>query len=64
MRHPPADVQPLDSLEGLVGMEEQCSFLIRDGAPACAQGMIDVFNRIGDKERARKWAAIRAAYGE
>ncbi len=30
-------------------MEEQWSFLIPDGAPASAQGMVDVFSRIGDE---------------
>lgn len=59
MRRPPPDVQPLDGLAGLEAMEDQCSFLLDDGAPACTQGMVDVFARIGDEERARKWAEIR-----
>jgi hypothetical protein len=58
MRHPPADVPPLNSLEGLEAMEDQCSFLVEDGAPNCTQGMVDVFSRIGDQTRARKWAEI------
>ena len=59
MRRPPPDVQPLNPLDGLDGMEEQCSFLMGDGAPACAAGMVDVFSRIGDRQRAQKWDLIR-----
>jgi hypothetical protein len=59
MRHPPPDVAPLNSLDGLDGMEAQCSFLMADGAPACATGMVDVFSRIGDEARAQKWESIR-----
>jgi hypothetical protein len=59
MRRPPPDIQALNSLEGLDAMEAQCSFLLQDGAPACTRGMVDVFMRIGDQARARKWAEIR-----
>jgi hypothetical protein len=58
MRHSPPDIQPLNTLDGLDGMEEQCSFLMGDGAPACANGMVDVFSRIGDRARAQKWELI------
>ena len=57
-RRPAADVQPLNSGESLDGMEENCLGLMREGAPACARGMIDVFTRIGDQARARKWTQI------
>jgi hypothetical protein len=59
MRRPPPDVPPVNTLDGLDGMEDQCSFLMGDGAPACAKGMVDVFSRIGDEARARKWELIR-----
>jgi hypothetical protein len=59
MRRPPADVTPLNTLDGLDGMEDQCRFLMEDGAPACAKGMVDVFSRIGDQTRAQKWELIR-----
>jgi hypothetical protein len=59
MRHPPQDVSTLSTLDGLDGMEEQCSFLMSDGAPACSKGMVDVFSRIGDQARAQKWDLIR-----
>jgi hypothetical protein len=61
MRHPPPGVEPLNTLDGLDGMEEQCSFLMADGAPACAKGMVDVFSRIGDQARAQKWELIAQA---
>ena len=59
MRRPPPGLAPLNPLDGLVGMEQQCAFLTADGAPACAKGMVDVFTRIGDLERAHKWAVIQ-----
>jgi hypothetical protein len=58
MRNPPPGVPPLSNLDGLDGMEEQCSFLMADGAPACAKGMVDVFSRIADSARAQKWNLI------
>jgi hypothetical protein len=61
MRRPPPGMQPLNTLEGLDGMEDQCSFLMADGAPACAKGMVDVFSRIGDQARAQKWDLIAQA---
>ena len=59
MKRPPPDVEPLNSLDGLVGMEEQCQSWINAGATACTNGMMDVFTRIGDQERVRKWEGIR-----
>jgi hypothetical protein len=59
MLHPPPGVQPLNALDGLDGMEQQCMFLMEDGAPACSRGMADVFARIGDQARAEKWDNIR-----
>jgi hypothetical protein len=63
LKRPPPDVQPLNSLEGLVGMEEQCLAWIDEGATACTNGMVDVFTRIGDQDRVQKWAAIQANRG-
>jgi hypothetical protein len=59
MRHSPPGVQLPDQLDGLVAMEEECTAWINSGAPACTQGMIDVFTRIGDAGRAYKWSEIR-----
>jgi hypothetical protein len=64
MRRPPPDVQVLNPLDGLVGMEQQCLSLIDAGASACTNGMIDVFSRIGDQERAQKWTEIRRKLDE
>jgi hypothetical protein len=58
MRHPPPDLQLPNQLDGLVGMEQQCWSWISAGANACTRGMVDVFTRIGDEERASKWAEI------
>jgi hypothetical protein len=58
MRHPPPDVQPLNSFDALATMERQCAYLVRHGAPACSGGMWDVFTRIGDAVRAEKWAKV------
>ncbi len=58
MRHPPPDVRAMNLEDGLVGMEEQCQALIEQGTPACVKGLIDVFAKIGEVERARKWAIV------
>jgi hypothetical protein len=39
-------------------MEQQCMFYVEHGEPACARGLVDVFVRIGDRDRARKWADL------
>ncbi len=59
MRRPPPAVQPLNPLDGLEGIEEQCSFFVNQGVPACTKGLIDIFTRIGDQARVRKWEDIR-----
>jgi hypothetical protein len=61
MRHPPPDVPVLNSLDALTTLEQQCTFLVRHHAPACSQGLVDVFTKIGDRERARQW---RQVYGK
>ncbi len=58
MRHPPPDVRVLDSFNALAGMEEQCAFYAEHGQPACARGLSDIFVRVGDRDRARKWAEL------
>jgi hypothetical protein len=63
MRHPPPGVQPLDSLDALTSMEDQCAAHIR-AAPwenGCARELGKLFSVIGDPVRARKWAAQWAA---
>jgi hypothetical protein len=60
MRHPPPGVEPLNSLEALTSMESQCAEHIQHmpGQPRCARGLGDLFARIGDTARARRWMAF------
>jgi hypothetical protein len=58
MRHPPPDVPVLNSIDALNTMEQQCMFFVLYQTPACARGLWDVFTKIGDRERARKWLDI------
>jgi hypothetical protein len=57
MRHPPQGVEPLNSLDALTSMEAQCAEHIRHlpGQPLCARGLSQLFARIGDTPRARRW---------
>ena len=55
MRNPPPGVPVLPSLDALRAMEEQCLFWVRNGQPLCSRGMVDIFQRIGDRERYDKW---------
>ena len=66
MRHPPPGVQPLNSFDALGAMESQCSTYIEHdpGRPNCANGLADLFSRIGDTARARKWQALYAQYNQ
>jgi uncharacterized membrane protein YhhN len=64
MRHPPPGVEPLNSFDALGAMELQCrTYVANDpGRPKCAQGLANLFARIGDVGRARRWQAIAASY--
>jgi len=57
MRHPPPGVEPLNSLEALTSMEAQCAEHIQHlpEQPRCARGLGQLFARIGDTARARRW---------
>jgi hypothetical protein len=57
MRHPPPGVEPLNSLDALTSMESQCAEHIQHMPvqPRCARGLGDLFARIGDTARARRW---------
>lgn len=56
MRHPPPDVVPLNSLDALSSLEDQCRFNADHGMPAvCGRALGEVFFRIGDWKRARVW---------
>jgi hypothetical protein len=58
VRNPPPDVPVLNSLEALASMEAQCSLRIENDPEEskCANAMAQLFARIGDRDRARKWA--------
>ena len=60
MRQPPPGVEPLNSLDALTSMESQCAEHIQHlpGQPRCARGLGDLFARIGDTARARRWMAF------
>jgi hypothetical protein len=58
MRHPPPDVAVLNSIDALNTLEKQCAFFVQHGAPACSRGLWDVFTKIGDRERARRWLEV------
>jgi hypothetical protein len=63
MRHPPADVKPLNPRDTLVSMETQCLFHMRyyPGQNGCAMGMSKLLEVSGDQAGARKWAAFAGA---
>ncbi len=59
MRQPPPGVQPLNSLQALQSIETQCQQQIEHDPrqPACARGIADFYNLIGEKARAAQWMA-------
>jgi len=57
MRHPPAGVQPLNSLEALGSIELQCREQVQHdpAKPRCARGIGELYAQIGNAGRARQW---------
>jgi hypothetical protein len=56
MRELPPGVQPLPPLTALDSLESQCNFNVDHGLIAkCGRSLGDMFFRIGDTARARKW---------
>ena len=57
MRQPPAGVPPLNSLEALTSIENQCRQQIEHDArqPACARGIGELYTLIGQTARASQW---------
>jgi hypothetical protein len=57
MRHPPPGVEALDSLRILLHMEAECDLHLQHqpGMPLCARALGQVFTRVGDMARARRW---------
>lgn len=58
MRNPPPGLPVLQSLDALNAMEKQCALWVQNHQPLCSRGMVDIFGRIGDRERYNKWLAI------
>jgi hypothetical protein len=59
MRNPPSGVKPLNSLDVFVHMEAECDLHIlhEPQYTRCARSLGQIFARIGDFTRARKWVA-------
>ena len=57
MRTPPPGVQPLNSLDVLTHMEDECGMHIdhEPDATRCARSLGQIFAKVGDFARARKW---------
>lgn len=62
MRNPPADVPALKSLDALEAMERQCAFYVQHGQPMCSRGLVDVFGKIGDRQRYDGWLSVYRKY--
>jgi hypothetical protein len=60
MRQPPPGVAPMDSLEVLTHMEQECQLHIdkEPQYPRCARGLGQVFSKLGDLSRARRWLGV------
>ncbi len=60
MRHPPPGVQPLNSLEALTSIENQCRLQVEHdpGKPACAKGIAELYTLIGQTARASQWMSF------
>ena len=60
MRNPPAGVQPLSSVEVFTHMEAECGLHIAHEPQytRCARSLGQVFARVGDFARARKWVGV------
>jgi hypothetical protein len=64
MRHPPPGVEALDSLRVLLHMEAECDLHLQHqpGMPLCARALGQVFTRVGDMARARRWLGTYLAH--
>ncbi len=60
MRTPPPGVQPLNSLDVLTHMEDECGLHLEHepGSSRCARSLGQIFAKVGDYARARKWVGI------
>jgi hypothetical protein len=60
MRTPPPGVQPLNPLDVLTHMEDECGMRIEHEPEftRCARSLGQIFTKVGDYSRARKWVGI------
>ena len=59
MRQTPPGVTPLNSLAAFSGLESECDWNIEHGmAPECARSLGDMYMRVGDLNRARRWVGV------
>uniref|UniRef100_Q024M6 Glycosyltransferase RgtA/B/C/D-like domain-containing protein n=1 Tax=Solibacter usitatus (strain Ellin6076) TaxID=234267 RepID=Q024M6_SOLUE len=60
MRNPPPGVQPLNSLDVLTHMEDECALHLAHEPQLgrCARSLGQTFAKVGDFQRARKWIGI------
>jgi len=60
MRTPPPGVQPLNSLDVLTHMEDECELHIAHEPEytRCARSLGQIFAKVGDFSRARKWVRV------
>jgi hypothetical protein len=60
LRQPPPGVEAMDSLRVLEHMEQECDLHIEKEPqyPRCARGLGQVFSKVGDYARARRWLGV------
>ena len=60
LRKPPEGVAPMDSHQVLDNMEQECDLHIRmePRYPRCARGLAQVFSKVGELTRARRWLGV------
>jgi hypothetical protein len=64
MRQPPPGVQAIDSMRVFDHMEAECDLHIQHEPqyPRCARSLGQVFSRLGEFDRARRWLAVYLAH--
>jgi len=64
MRHPPAGVEPMDSMKVFDHLEAECGLHLerQPEFPRCARSLGQVFYRANDLERARRWIGLYLAH--
>jgi hypothetical protein len=60
VRQPPPGIQPLNNLDAITALGEQCAEHIRavSSEPGCAKGLGTLYGRFNDSANARRWLAF------